>query len=115
VEKNLTRHQKFVVAEAIGRYDIPPTDIVDAIEGHVTLPVLREVMAFARQVAFNLRYVDPLDFNHRWTHWEFLNEEPDPNDEVSYRVRQLIGKKSNGKKIISWREVVTPYADRLAA
>jgi hypothetical protein len=110
----LTKHQKFTIAEAIGRYDVQPTEVTAAIEGHVTLLLLGEVRAFARQVAFNLRYVDPMDYNRRWNDRAFLLTEPEADDEICYRVRQLIGRKVS-QKIVSWREVINPYADPIAA
>lgn len=107
----LSRHQKFVLAEAIGRYQVKPSCIVEALSPHIEPGLLREVQAFTRRVAFNLNYVDPLDFNRRWTSLDFLLTEPDPDDEVCYRVRQLIGKVINGKKIASWLQVITPYTE----
>ena len=107
----LSRHQKFVLAEAIGRYQVKPSQIVDVLAPHVEPGLLREVQAFTRQVAFNLNYVDPLDFNRLWTDLAFLLTEPDPDDEICYRVRQLIGRVLNGKKIASWLQVITPYTE----
>ncbi len=107
----LSRHQKFVLAEAIGRYQVKPSDIVDVLSPHIDPALLREVQAFTRRVAFNLNYVNPLDFNRRWTSLDFLLAEPDADDEVCYRVRKLIGKVLNGKKIASWLQVITPYTE----